>query len=278
MPGDHTPTHIAAQDGMSLVRVAAHPQDDQVSIAPVRGDATVLAVVVQPEEWQAQMPQFSAPGKQVKWPERGKMCTQLQEAVESAKHLRFEPLENPVPSMVNKATADGATTPVEVFHYCGFGEVRDGREQIAVSDGFGDVEWRDIDDLFGWVAQSGARLFVADFSIGRVGTDADPVRPRTFLRALSNRVNAVVFTRFPVHPRQSYFFNKGLYDALGDGRSIEAAVQRARKNLLDNRFLGDAAGFGWFTLLTGPRADTQLVDAAPGGLRDRPKPATPNPS
>ena len=94
------------------------------------------------------------------------------------------------------------------------------------------------------------------------------MRARAFLEALSKRINCVVFTRFPVHERQFHVFNLKLYGMLGEGKSVERAVQRARQDVNTDRPLGDAGAFGSFALITGPQSDTQLVVPATGDPRD----------
>src|SRR5439155_829522 len=113
------------------------------------------------------------------------------------------------------------------------------------------------------VVESGARALVVEFVLPRLDMVVDPVSPRVFLPALSNRLNAIVFTRFPVHPRLVQTFNTALYRELGEGRPIEAAVHQARRQLHRTPLLGDAAGFGWFALVTGPKADLQLRPVRP---------------
>jgi hypothetical protein len=255
--------HIATEPHMGLVRVGSHANEGSIDTAPRRGVGTVLGIIVQPEDWQTQMPRPHLSGKEVSWPQRGWCSDRLSEAIRECRRLQLSLLEDPIPSKVAGAVLNsvGTDTPIEVVHYMGFGQLEQGKPMIALSDGEGDVEWRSLEDLFSWVEQSGARLLIIEFFLPRVGTDPEPIPPRAFLSGLAGRVNAIIYTRFPVHPRQSNRFNVALYNALGSGETVEMAVQRARKDVLDNQFLGDAAGFGWFALLTGPRADTQLVEA-----------------
>jgi hypothetical protein len=102
---------------------------------------------------------------------------------------------------------------------------------------------------------------VVEFVLPRYDAEFEPVPARTFVDALRARVNAVVFTRFPVHPFQCHTFNDALYRVLAEGGSIEAAVQQGRTEVQKNEFLGDAAAFASFALVTGPQSDMRLVPA-----------------
>lgn len=147
----------------------------------------------------------------------------------------------------------------DVVHYIGFCR---GENKIALSDGEGGVTWRDISQVVGWMFDSGARLIILQFGLPPAGNDWDSMPPRTFL-TLRGRVNAVLFTRYPIHPRQFANFNDVLYPALAED-PIESAVQRARTEVAGNQPLNDAAAFGWFTLVTGPQAGMRLVAPPPG--------------
>jgi hypothetical protein len=111
-------------------------------------------------------------------------------------------------------------------------------------------------------------LLVVQFLTQRVDRDPDPVPPRAFLPALRGDIGAVVFTRFPVHPRQAFRFNLKLYEELGRGETMEDAVQAGREDAQTNQQLSDAAGFGWFSLLTGPGSGLRLLEQGSTGRRD----------
>jgi hypothetical protein len=256
--------HLAADQRLGLVRVGPHPAADAVKTAPFQGEGRVLGIVVQPTEWQQDMPRLLYSGKDVHWPGPGEIAKELRKAVDAAERLRFIEVEDPTAADIERNLSQPSPrgASIEVVHYIGFGKVEDGEAKIAVSDRYGDVDWRRVGDLFEWVARSGARLLVVEFALPPFGTEPEPVLPRTFLDALSNKVNAVAFTRFPVHPRQFEPFNRKLYDELSTGAAVEAAVQRARREVHMLEAVGDAAGFASFTLVTGPKADMRLISAA----------------
>jgi hypothetical protein len=264
-PGEQYGT---AEKGLALVRTAPHVTPAEVSTGPATGEAGVLAAVVQPAEWQARMPSFVYSGKTVSWPTEGGLIGSLHETVENVPGFRFllkddEPLADPTrwdfETALEQPTPDGVS--LEIVHYIGFGHVENGEAQLAFSDSYGDVEWAPVSDFLRRVAASGARMLVVECALPRFDMELEPISPRAFLPALSNRLNAVVVTRFPVHPRQFQVFNTALYRELGHGRSVEAAVHMARWQLYRSPSLDDAAGFGWFTLITGPQADMRLLPA-----------------
>ena len=252
--------YLAAVERGGFVRVAPHPNEAQIALGPTSRPARVVGVVVHPSSWQKYMPRLGD-GGQTAWPRVGQVEQELRRDIDGLESFSYEPLADAKPYTVQAAlpkSSDG----VEVVHYIGFGRYRDGIAEMAFADGNGDdVTWRDSADVFGWVGQSGARLLVVQFVLPRYDIDSEPVPPRAFLKALSNRVNAVLFTRFPVHPQQCHTFNAALYRVLAEGSSIEVAVQRARAEVAGNQFLGDAAGFGSFTLVTGPKSDMRLVES-----------------
>lgn len=249
--------HLAADENMGLVRVGRHPDPGEVTTAPYHGDAQVVGVVIEPYEYQQSMPRLPDAG----WPSVGEILKSQQKAVESSRGLRCVGLGNPtsldVSDRLEAESDEGAS--IEVVHYIGFGRVDNGRPQIAFSDGEDGVYWRPAGDFFKWVASSGARLLVVEFVLPPLAMEFEALPPKTFLGALSKRVNAVVFTRFPVHPKELNMFNTTLYAALGEGKAVETAVQLARQRVDRLRALGDAAVFGTFSLITGERADMRLV-------------------
>jgi hypothetical protein len=245
---------IAAEQGLGFVRVAPSEVDEAGKTGLAKSEARVLGIVIQPGEYQEWMPR--------EWPQPGDIMSGLKTALSASSRLQLMPLENPtaydIEDTSDRAGGPGGE-PIDVVHYMGFGAIRDGTAKMAVSNDEDKVDWVEATEAFGWFAKSGARLVVAEFALPWFGSEHEPISPRTFLAALSADVNAVVFTRFPVHPTQCRRFNIPLYEALGKGESVEASVQHARRVLYTNRFLGDAAGFGWFSLVTGDKPDMRLV-------------------
>jgi hypothetical protein len=254
--------YLAAEEGFAFVRIAPHPEADKVSIAPSRGEALVVGISVQPKTWQKFMPTLEHSGTRTPWPKIGQVALALTDDIALSRAFKPATVEHPTPFDVQKALAppEAYNSSIEIVHYLGFGQVQDnGKAVLAFSDGNDGDTWREAEDVFDWVGKSNARVLVVELLLPRWDSDYEPIHPRTFLRALVNRVNAVIFTRFPVHPHQCRTFNNAFYRVLATGGSVEAAVQQARTEVQKNEHLGDAAGFGSFTIITGPKSDTRIA-------------------
>jgi hypothetical protein len=249
--------YLAAEERFGFVRVVPHPDPGMVSSTPSGGTVRAVGIVVHPKSWQKFMPRLEAKP----WPKAGSVAAELEADVGASPRFQLEPVERPTPFEVQEALR-AEKGPTEIVHYIGFGQIKDGTAALAFSDDADDVAWRGADELFEWVAGSGARVLLVQLVLPRWDSPFEPVRPTTFVDAVANRVNAVVFTRFPVHPTQCHTFNSAFYGALAAGGSVETAVQQARTMVQKNQYLGDAAGFGSFTLITGPKSDTRLVPPA----------------
>jgi hypothetical protein len=252
--------YVAAEEGYGFVRVAPHPDGDKISTSPARGEVRVVGITIQPKTWQKYMPALDNSGAQAFWPKPHQIASELAVDVGTARTFRLvsvEPKQSDLQYALKPSEDEGCA--IEIVHYIGFGQREpDGTAKLAFADGDEDT-WRSAADVFDWVAKSNARVLVVQLMLPPWNRDYEPIRPHTFLGALTNRVNAVIFTRFPVHPRQCHAFNDAFYRVLGRGGSVEAAVQQARIEVHRNEYFGDAAGFGSFTLITGPRADTRLT-------------------
>ncbi len=258
--------HVAAHQNMGLVRVGRHKDPAQVQTAPCETTPYVLGILIEPDEYQA-MPRLS----ERSWPRPEEILDAQRDAVEQRGTLWFKGLMNPAFDELDDQTAgalvvDGKPiedASMEVVHYTGFGCVENGKPSLAFGDGEGGIYWREATDFFDWTAAGGARLLVVEFMLSPLAVPFEALAPKTFLAALTNRVNATVFTRFPLHTRELSPFNQTLYAALGQSKSIERAVQLARKKVDDRRAI-DAAGFGAFSLITGDKAGMRLVPAEAG--------------
>ncbi len=249
--------HLAAERGVGIVRIGNHADPDQTSTTPSAA-ASVLAVVMQPKDWQPEMPKLLNKA----WPDQEETLRRVRKAVPAA-WLRSKVLPNPTPTTLQSALEAGRH---DVLHYVGFGKMHGGAPSLALSDGEGDAKWQATDEIFSWIADSGARLVIVELLLPPSGNEFEPIPAFTFQQALSHGVNAVIFTRLPVHLLQAHRFNESLYAALVDGKPIEEAVQNARSTLRTDGVLSDAAGFGWFTLLTGPKSGMKI---ASGGAQQR---------
>lgn len=243
-----------------------------VDLAPRRAPAAVLGIVMQPEDWQSQMPRIIDDNAELPWPTSDVLMSELDQAATAAgimttKLLEGDPTQTKITRAIDELRADNGV-PAEVVHYLGFGVTENGAAKYAIFEGLnGIVRWRPLSDLFESAVKAGARLLVVQFLSPRAGWDPAPVTPRAFLPALRGSICAVVFTTLPVHPREAIAFNKKLYSTLREGKTIEEAVQAARTEMREGEvpLEEDSASFGWFSLLTGPDSGLRLLEAHAGG-------------
>jgi hypothetical protein len=247
---------LAADRGVALVRLANHQQPDQVTIGAPETKARVLGIVIAPDELVGQMPTALYNGRPVPWPARTEITGALEQAVKANRGMTFAPLENPGPTALKERLEQlGAGGGIDVVHYIGF--CRHSGDMALAAPGPGGVVWRSAEEVLGWIFSSGARLVVIEFAVPPLGDDLEPLSPSRLL-TLRGRTNAVVFTRYPVHPWQFAMFNTRFYLAL-ESKPVELAVRDARLQLAGDQPLNDAASFGWFTLITGPAPGMQVV-------------------
>jgi hypothetical protein len=92
----------------------------------------------------------------------------------------------------------------DVLHYVGVGRIgRRGQAQFSMVDkSEGDATWQDADEVLESAAASGVRLVVLEFTMPPEDQVVEPVTPSALGDMLNGSINAVVYTRFPVHPRQ----------------------------------------------------------------------------
>jgi hypothetical protein len=254
-------TTLAAEEGLALVRVGNHEGPEEEAVSPPDGGVHVLGIVMAPDLWHDRMPEPQIASETIEWPPVEAITTRLRQAVEAG-GMTFTSLVNPMKFLLENNLSPRSPKPPDVIHYIGF--CRDG--DLALSNGEGGVDWWDVQDVLAKMSESGARMIVLEFALPPSGNDWDAVPPRDLL-TLRRKVCALIFTRYPVHPRQFAHFNDVLYSALAK-ESVESAVQRARTSVAANKPLSDAAGFGWFTLVTGEHAGVRLVPASPAGPRD----------
>ena len=198
--------------------------------------------------------------------------------------MRFIPALNKSPDemlrLISSQELD-ATGRFEVVHYLGFGEMVRDEARIALCTTPGDAEMIPLAEFLEIVAHAKPRLLVCEFLLPRSGTQPDPLLPSAFKQALTGRLNAVVTTRFPMHPSQVDAFDGGLYQGIADGLTIEAAVQRARGVVYRNAPLNSATAFGAYTLITGPASGMTMLAGRSGSGPQQPPPsvsASPTPS
>jgi hypothetical protein len=150
--------------------------------------------------------------------------------------------------------------PLDVLHYVGVGRIgKQGKAQLTFVNPEGDETWQDAESLLRNAAKYGVRIVVLELALPPADRYIEHITPSSLGTLLQGSINAVVFTRFPVHPRQFHSFNRVFYRHLERGDTVEMAVQLGRRELEQNKAIEDAAGFGWFTLVTGPKPGIRLV-------------------
>jgi trypsin-like peptidase len=249
---------VGTAANLSLVRVGPHPDSDEVDRTPIRGNADVLAVIVQPTSWHTLLPNMVRGDQTEIWPDLGELKKRFGLALEKCNRLNPKFLPNPTGADLQLKIGQSRS---DIFHYVGFCRyARDSKPEIALSNGQDGIAWIDYKEIFKKAADSKARIVVFQFLLPPRDRDYEPIPPKFFLDALCRQVNAVVYNRYHLHPQQIDSFNRGFYRALGEGKSVEEAVQVGRWDVMQSPFHGDNGAFGWFTLLTGPVANERLFD------------------
>lgn len=284
---------IAADEDYRFARVVDPPDEPSDSPAPKpAADVRVLAAVAQPNNLAYKAirdPDRPAPDR---WPTADAMYEQLRDSIEG-NSFRACPGEppgyggaHPTSTDVRAALKNAARAgwPYDVLHYMGMGQWgRDGKARLSFVKPFVDEngdklereEWEDADRLLETAAEADVRLVVIELLVPPEEYEHVPhLTCSAFSGVVTGGVKAAVLTSLPVRPDQCQKFNAEFYRRLGEGRSVETAAQLARYQVRDARQPGDAAGFGWFTVITGEQAGICLVRPQPEsqamlGLRPR---------
>jgi hypothetical protein len=248
VPGQET--FLAADSRYRFVRVV----DD---VAPARVDPVprirVLGVVSLPHAWG--YPNWHG-GQRLTWPGTDSIAAAL------AKHCRQPQIDYyPLRDCTNDELHDALDGRFDVLHFVGVGRrnVANEAQYAMVANDDGDHNFFETRDLFRWAGEAGVKVVVLEFTGPPKSTRYEPVSPSVLGPVLGGSLNAVVLTRFPAHPGQLSTFNNGFYRSISAGATVPEAVQDGRRRLFDNPTTDDAAGFGCFTVLTGPMSDIQLV-------------------
>ncbi|RZU75498.1 trypsin-like peptidase [Micromonospora kangleipakensis] len=268
------PWELAAVPGQEKKFLAANPRYRFVRVvdeaeppaAPVADAAQirVLGVVALPPRWKFPTIYEERP---YEWPDVTDVWGRLRESIGGA-GFELVQLTDAEPFELRN---DLETGSFDVLHYVGVGRIgKNGQAQLSMVDAVeGDGTWQNVDEVLAWAAVGGVRMVLLEFTLPPADQVAEAVSPSALGEMIQGSISAVVFTRFPVHPRQFQSFNRGFYRHLGRGESVETAVQLGRGMLEQNKFVEDAACFGWFTLVTGPQSDIRLVQPQPARHQDR---------
>jgi hypothetical protein len=263
---------LAADDRVQFVRIVETAEPAAAPPAESRR-IRVLGVVGLPSKWKYPTVYREQNHESPKF---DMMLNALHDQIVNA-GLALKLLSNPQPNDVLQTIRD---EPFDILHYVGFGQIsRDGSVRLSMVDpNQARVAWWDISQLLSQAAESGVRLVILQFTMPPPEKVSDPitVTPSALGNMLKGDIAAVVYTRFPVHIKQFEAFNSKFYQQLGARATVEAAVQSARQALQINKTVEDAAGFGWFTLVTGPRPHIWLTRQYPKSPQEMATPRNPS--
>ncbi len=246
---------LAADRSFQFIRVV-HKEDTSAEQSPPGAPpeptpgasvAVLGAVPRPPKKWEYADIPGSHGGEPYSWPDADTVCADLQNSV-AGDGFTFDLLEPPTPGALQRALGTGR---YDVFHYMGTGRREaDGRAQIAFVDENGHVWWEDVHDILREVADAGVRLVVLELMLAPKNVDLPQLTYSKLGDVIPGTVEAAVLTNLPVHPDLCRTFNREFYKVLRQGESIEKATQEARYQLRHEKPVEDAAGFGWFTVVT----------------------------
>jgi Trypsin-like peptidase domain len=252
VPG--TQESLGAAQGIRFARVMTNLGTDGDSFVRRAESIPVLAMVIHPGGFT--YPTFFDDGKRVRSDSAGAVTKALRDAMKAPQFVP-DVRENPAAWEIDQLLG-AHHHGFDVFHYIGLGRLGEDGPEFAMSDDADLATWKSAHTLCDWIAQSGARVAMIEFIKPPTALDLQPVRPSLLIPAMSSGVQAVVATRVPVDAHQFRLFNGGFYTSIGEGRTVEAAVQAGRRRLQVEHPRRDYAGFGWFTVTTGERAGLRL--------------------
>ena len=226
------------------------------------GGVTVLATVALPKQWSYPQVRGKNSVTPYKWPETPKISSDLRSDLK-ARGFSLDPCESAQWSEVSDALQ--ANRP-DVFHFIGVGRRgADGEPLLSFASwNEGDEDAVNARYVLQQAAQSGVKLVVLELVLVPEEENFDPLTASSLGNVFADGLRAVVLTHLPVHPAQLQGFNQTFYREVGAGKQVEAAVQEARNRLQQHKQVEDAAGFGWFTLLTDDRPGLVLVSSPQG--------------
>jgi len=255
---------LAADKPFAFARIV---DADCCSTAPPEpkpaADLRVLAVVAKPSgcEYKDMPRQTARPRRTARDADamRGYLTTCI-----SSGGLTTTPLVPPTPHGMDGALE--TAEPYDVLHYMGTGAIRNGRAEIVFMNHDGSALWKGVREVIETAGRTGVRLVVLELMQLPEDCEFQQLTRSDLGDVITGSVIAVVLTTHPVYLIQCEMFNRAFYESLGRGNTIEKAVQEARWTVWDSTSAVDAAGFGWFTVVTGSQTDICL--AAPPPLRD----------
>ncbi|MGH3864933.1 MAG: trypsin-like peptidase domain-containing protein [Pseudonocardiaceae bacterium] len=257
VPGQPT-KFLAADKNFCFSRVVSDVGAGMTGRKPLVGPVKVLAVLAQPRAWRFPAVRGRTGNPPYRWPGLEEMKTNLRTSIDG------DPFTLTMEGRPQRGDVDELLESGEysVFHYTGFGKLSNEKEPlIAFVDADGDqASWEEASDVLALAAAHGIRLVVLEFMLPPEGHEEfDTLTSSKLGRLVSGGIDAVVLTQQPVHAQQCRAFNSSFYENIKKGLEVERAMQLARKKLANNKPVEDAAGFGWFAMVTGPLAGIRLV-------------------
>jgi hypothetical protein len=257
---------LAADTSFRFARVADMNEADAPLIrieAKPSPDVRVLTAFVQPTSWKYK-PERGPSGATYTWPKKDRVCQDLREDIGRG-GFQVRHLDQASPGDLHEALCDASRDhrPYDVLHYMGTGQrTRDNHVQIVFAHGNDQEAWEDLRSVLETAADCGVRIVVLELMAPPDNRDLEQLTYHELQTTIGSGIQAAVLTNLPVRPEQCQTFNEKFYASLGRGETIEKAAQLARDDLKSEHRVEDAAGFGWFTVVTGPQADIRLVDSS----------------
>ncbi|MBU2667810.1 serine protease [Actinoplanes bogorensis] len=254
--------YLSTNERIQFTRAIPNTDDEYQGSWLEQTSETVLPVIAQPPEWADSYPAICHARRQIPWPKEDELRSNLEGCLErngiefrrAALNPRYTDVE-----------ANFSKHEYAAFHYVGFGKVEDDVAHMTFVEN-GDPQWKEVAEVLTAAGEGGIRLVVLEFGMPPEVQELKPISPSSLGNCLPSGIQAVVVTSYPVHPRQYWRFDSGFYEALGKERtSVESAVQRGRRLVSKDSPVEDAAGFGWFTLLTAGRNGLHLRPPLPTG-------------
>lgn len=234
---------------------------------PPRERLRVLAVTACPPAVAARIPARVSRGGTARLSGGEELAEELRRAVLGRPRSRAA-VDLTVAADVSLDDLDGLLRdggPWDAVHYLGLGwEYDDGAEcTLAFADGSGDVVAAPVDSVVEKLADAGCPLVVVQLlspPMDRPGPVLGPIR---LLPVLERGAQALVVAQHAATNQHVTGFAARFYDELAAGRSVEVAVQLARKSMLDSPPQLDYTAFGTVTVTTTRDGDVRLVTPAP---------------
>jgi hypothetical protein len=256
--GEHV-RFLAADRSLRFARVVDKPDKSSPPVAP-KSQASVLLVVAQPPGWKHKNVPGPHGGTPDKWPSQDTIRKLFYNSIDAKVFTVGQPRSPGQGSLhheLENAYEEGR--PYDVLHYMGTGHQENGKASIVFVGDHGQERWEEVRNVLDAAARFGVRLVVLELMLPPEDHDLQQLSHRAFPKLIRGSVEAAVLTNLPVHPEQCEIFNNKFYESLGRGETVETAAQLARRDLYYDKPVGDAAGFGCFSIVTGPQSDICLI-------------------